>query len=177
MQCPAPAIVQEAPERLVDDELWGTRQSTVEERVIDQYVIETYLQDEAPADFVQETDDTYSLEETPVEEHFDSQLMQPAQSHLEEQPIQVQTEAELDDRSEASVPTESEPALEPVMESAPIQLLISASWNATQNTEALETQYNEVLVDDLGNLEAELINRTFQQPNEGGLPLYRSPRC
>ena len=182
MQCPAPAIVQEAPERLVDDELWGTRQSTVEERVIDQYVIETYLQDEAPADFVQETDDTYSLEETPVEEHFDSQLMQPAQSHLEEQPIQVQTEAELDDRSEASVPTESEPALEPVMQSAPIQpqveteteaepeVLISASWNATQNTEALETQYNEVLVDDLGNLEAELINRTFQQPNEGGLP-------
>ena len=113
--------------------------------------------------------------------------MQPAQFHLEEQPIQVQTEAELDDRSEASVPTESEPALEPVMESAPIQpqvetkteaepeVLISASWNATQNTEALETQYNEVLVDDLGNLEAELINRTFQQPNEGGLPCTDPP--
>jgi len=75
---------------------------------------------------------------------------------MESAPIQPQVETE----------TEAEP-----------EVLISASWNAAQNTEALETQYNEVLVDDLGNLEADLINRTFQQPNEGGLPLYRSPRC
>jgi hypothetical protein len=88
------------------------------------------------------------VEETPVEGHFDSQLMQPAHIHFEEQPIQVETKARLDDRSDASVPTESKPALEPVMESAhpkPIQqqvetaaevepkVLISASWNAAQN--------------------------------------------
>lgn len=100
---------------------WPMRQSTVDERVIDQYVIETYPQPSG------------TVEEEPAE--LRSQTL-----------VAAQTDAAAD------------------------EVLISASWNTSDNAESLEAQFTAALQDDLGTLDADMVNRSFEQMTQGTKP-------
>ena len=100
---------------------WPMRQSTVDERVIDQYVIETYPQPSG------------TVEEEPAE--LRSQTL-----------VAAQTDAAAD------------------------EVLISASWNTSDNAESLEAQFTAALQDDSGTLDADMVNRSFEQMTQGTKP-------
>ena len=134
-----------------DSDAWGaTRQSTVEERVIDRYVIDTHQPSEPtdePKAFVEEP-------EVLISPSWDGQAA-PA-------PVQDQYEEQEEDEEEAAVEEEEDYEANYVSADAAAQLELEFSA-------ALVEEHDEDLVDPTA-FSAELLSRSLQQPNSGQLP-------
>ena len=132
-----------------DSDAWGaTRQSTVEERVIDRYVIDTHQpseQTDEPKAFVEEP-------EVLISPSWDGQAA----------PAPVQDQYEEQEEEEAAVEEEEDYEANYVSADAAAQLELEFSA-------ALVEEHDEDLVDPTA-FSAELLSRSLQQPNSGQLP-------
>ena len=132
-----------------DSDAWGaTRQSTVEERVIDRYVIDTHQPSEPtdePKAFVEEP-------EVLISPSWDGQAA----------PAPVQDQYEEQEEEEAAVEEEEDYEANYVSADAAAQLELEFSA-------ALVEEHDEDLVDPTA-FSAELLSRSLQQPNSGQLP-------
>lgn len=154
MQIPQPVQELESEESQHDTDAWSTRQSTMEERVIDHYVIDTH-----PTPMYDPTTADIPVEPLPTDEEEEEE-------EEVEEPVVV--------AAAAPSPRQKEPEVEEEPE-----YLISSSWSAPKEAiagddEVLEQEFNAALqgedIDDGNTFSPELLSRSLtqqQQQNTG----------
>lgn len=131
-----------------DADAWSTRQSTMEERVIDHYVIDTH-----PTPMNDPPTQDIPVEQLPTTD--------------EEEEVEVEEPVVL----AASAPVPRQMQQENVEEEP--EVLISSSWNPPNDTvshddEVLEQEFTAALEADDNTFSAELLSRSLEQQLETG---------
>lgn len=178
---PVPQPVQELEsesESQHDTDAWSTRQSTMEERVIDRYVIDTHptpMYDpnskEMNVEHQLPTTDEEEEEEEPVEEQQVVVSSAPGSRHQDEE-----TEEDVSTPVEPMVSSIPEPQHQHHQqhEETEEEVLISSSWNAPDHAtrrenEDLESEFTAALEaeENVNTFSPELLSRSLEQQRNG----------
>lgn len=147
----------ESEESQHDTDAWSTRQSTMEERVIDRYVIDTH-----PTPMIDPSGHDIPVEQLPTTDEEEEEI---------EEPVVVAASAPVPRHQEQQEKHQQESEVEEEPE-----VLISSSWNAPNEAnrnddEILEREFKAALeaddVDDGNTFSAELLSRSLEQQKNG----------
>lgn len=160
-----PQSVQEleSEESQHDTDAWSTRQSTMEERVIDRYVIDTHP---TPM-FGPESGDMHVDHQLPTTDEEEEEVSEP----------EVVVSSASAPGPPPPLPSQHQQETNSQQEETEEEVLISSSWNAPNQTElgndeVLESEFTAALEEEnVNTFSPELLSRSLEQQRNGKFPL------